>query len=253
MESEKGKFICVCFDGILLPDVSIDANMLFGLKYVFDDVFIIPISFNNDYSKKNIEFVDQFTAEGPYGFIGDGVNVSVKKGDIVLDIGAWIGDFSALAAANGAKVYAFEPTKITYEWLCKTVKLGNGEIIPICKALGSENKITDFAVNDDNGGSNTLYVDNQVDINKIEMITIDQFVLNNKLERVDFIKADIEGYERYMLMGATNTLKRFAPKLAICTYHLKDDPIVLENIIKQANPLYKIVHTRHKLFASVNI
>jgi hypothetical protein len=71
------------------------------------------------------------------------------------------------------------------------------------------------------------------------------------LERVDFIKADIEGAEREMLKGAAHVLKTFAPKLAICTYHLPDDPEVLEQIIKEANPNYKIVHLRHKLFATV--
>lgn len=83
------------------------------------------------------------------------------------------------------------------------------------------------------------------------MSTIDQFVSENQIRKVDFIKADIEGAERYMLTGATDTLRRFAPKLAICTYHLKDDPQVLEDIIKEANPAYMVVHTRHKLFASV--
>lgn len=84
-----------------------------------------------------------------------------------------------------------------------------------------------------------------------KMITLDEFVSENQIQKVDFIKADIEGAERYMLNGATETLRRFAPKLAICTYHLKDDPQVLEGIIKEANPAYTIVHTRHKLFASV--
>jgi hypothetical protein len=69
------------------------------------------------------------------------------------------------------------------------------------------------------------------------------------LSQVDFIKSDIEGYERNLLLGAKNTLKKFAPKLAICTYHLPDDPQVLESIIKDANPDYKVVHLRHKLFA----
>ncbi|GHS89510.1 hypothetical protein AGMMS49957_12890 [Synergistales bacterium] len=44
------------------------------------------------------------------------------------------------------------------------------------------------------------------------------------MERMEFIKTDIEGYERHMLKGAAKTLKRFAPKLALCTYRLPDDP-----------------------------
>ena len=73
----------------------------------------------------------------------------------------------------------------------------------------------------------------------------------NALPRVDSIKADIEGYERYMLMGAQETLRRFAPKLALCTYHLPDDPEVLSELIKQANPDYNIVLKTKSCIASV--
>ena len=100
---------------------------------------------------------------------------------------------------------------------------------------------------------NTIVLDRK-DAHKSEKIvitTLDKFVEENKLERVDFIKADIEGAERDMLRGACNTLKTFAPKLAICTYHLPDDPEVLEKIILEANHNYTIVHLRHKLFAAV--
>ena len=85
----------------------------------------------------------------------------------------------------------------------------------------------------------------------VETVTLDSFVRENKLERVDFIKADIEGFERHMLQGAQETLRKFAPKLALCTYHLPDDPQVLENLIKQANPNYNVVQKRKKLYASV--
>ena len=71
------------------------------------------------------------------------------------------------------------------------------------------------------------------------------------MESVDFIKADIEGAERYMLMGARETLGKFAPKLSICTYHFPDDPEVLEKIILEANPNYKIEHRWKKLYAIV--
>jgi hypothetical protein len=86
---------------------------------------------------------------------------------------------------------------------------------------------------------------------RIAITTLDKFVEEKKLTRVDFIKADIEGAERDMLRGAANVLKTHAPKLAICTYHLADDPDVLEKIIKEANPNYTVVHLRHKLFAMV--
>jgi hypothetical protein len=55
-----------------------------------------------------------------------------------------------------------------------------------------------------------------------------------------------------MLIGCRKVLKTFAPKLAICTYHLPDDPEVLEKIIRDTNQNYKVVHLTNKLFASVN-
>lgn len=83
------------------------------------------------------------------------------------------------------------------------------------------------------------------------MITIDSFVEMQQLESVDFIKADIEGAERYMLEGAKETLKKYAPKLSLCTYHLPDDPEVMEELILKYNPDYIIKHTETKLYAYV--
>ena len=82
-------------------------------------------------------------------------------------------------------------------------------------------------------------------------ITLDEYVSSNGIPRVDFIKADIEGAERDMLKGATGILREFAPKLAICTYHLPDDPEVLSKLIMDANPSYRIIHKHNKLYAYV--
>jgi hypothetical protein len=101
------------------------------------------------------------------------------------------------------------------------------------------------------GGMSSIVMDIEYEYEKISITTLDKFVEENKLERVDFIKADIEGAERDMLKGATNVLKTFAPKLAICTYHLPDDPEVLERIIRETNSAYTVVHLRHKLYAAV--
>ena len=49
--------------------------------------------------------------------------------------------------------------------------------------------------------------------------TIDHLVQTGRIERVDFIKMDIEGSELAALRGAEASLRRFKPRLAISLYH----------------------------------
>jgi FkbM family methyltransferase len=237
-----------------LPDISSFGKHLHILVDIFEDVFLFPCFLNDQYDKFIVEYLDCYMGEGPYGYTDGKFDVTVKKGDVIIDAGAWIGDFSAYAASKGAIVYAFEPTKETFDWLQKTKTLncmnGEGQIYPVQKGLGVEQSKMNIFISETNSGSNSLVFKGEK-VEKIAITTLDKFVKENQLERVDFIKADIEGAERDMLKGAANVLKMFAPKLAICTYHLPDDPEVLEKIIKEANPDYTVVHLRHKLFATV--
>jgi FkbM family methyltransferase len=171
---------------------------------------------------------------------------------VVIDAGAWIGDFSAYANSKGAIVYAFEPVEEIYNILCETQKLNRGEMYPIQMGLGDYCGNVDISITENSIG-NSIVREEETIIKKerISITTLDQFVEENNLAKIDFIKADIEGAERNMLKGASNVLKTFAPKLAICTYHLPDDPDVLEKIILEINPNYKIIHLRKKLFAAV--
>ncbi|WP_303140876.1 FkbM family methyltransferase [uncultured Parabacteroides sp.] len=223
----------------------------YQLGGVFQDTFYFYCLFNDLYYKDLVLKLDSYLCEGPYGYIGDGLSVCVKEDDIVIDAGAWIGDFSAYAAVKGAKVYAFEPTSNTYAVLLKTASLnGINKIFPQKRGLGNDNKEVLLSLSENSGG-NSISLQRSDKTERIEIVTIDSFVFNNKLDRVDFIKADIEGAEREMLRGARSTLRKYAPKLAICTYHKPDDPIVLENIILESNPKYTIVHIGKKLFAQV--
>ena len=100
------------------------------------------------------------------------------------------------------------------------------------------------------GGSSFVFARGQKKT-RIECTTLDDWVKENNISRVDFIKADIEGAERYLLAGAQETLRRFKPRLAICTYHLPDDPQVLAKLIKLAVPEYHVIQKRKKLYAYV--
>jgi FkbM family methyltransferase len=240
--------------GAKIPDISNDNEQIITLISAFEDTFTVPYFFDDNHDRSVVEYVDQYMMEGPYSYSDGKFDVTVKKDDTVIDAGAWIGDFSAYAASKGATVYAFEPVKNIFELLCKTEQLncdGQGKIIPVQKGLGDMDGDIEISIDRENSGSNSIIMSVGSTTEKITITTLDRFVEENKPLRIDFIKADIEGAERDMLRGASNVLKTFAPKLAICTYHLPDDPEVLEAIIREANPDYKVVHLRHKLFAAV--
>lgn len=236
------------------PDVSTSKEKFSFLTRCFEDVLMFPCILNDNYRKDVVEHYDRHMQEGPYGYTDGSFDVTVKKGDVVIDAGAWIGAFSAYAASKGATAYAFEPVAETFQWLRKTQKLNSdsvGQIYPIQKGLSSSKGEAVISIAHNHSAVNSMVIVEGAASETVAITTLDEFVEENKLKRVDFIKADIEGMEREMLRGAANVLKTFAPKLAICTYHFPDDPEVLEKIIKEANPAYKVVHLSHKLFAAV--
>jgi FkbM family methyltransferase len=226
-----------------------------GLSLIFVDIFLIHVLYNDDYSKNIVNRLERNMPDGPYGYTEGSFDVRVKAGDTVIDAGAYIGDFSAYSAAKGALAYAFEPSHGIFEILGKTSEIYENKIIPVEKGLSdTDGEVELFSDTESARGGdtiNTCFNDKVVNSCKIKVTTLDKFVLENKLERVDFIKADIEGAERNLLAGAKNVLKEFAPKLAICTYHLPDDCEVLERLILEANPKYKVRHGPNKLYACV--
>ena len=177
-------------------------------------------------------------------------NVTIEKDDIVVDAGANCGIFSALAAYRGAKkCYSFEPMSANIEYLKKQASEYPECIVPETFALSDENKKMQMSVD---GSSSSLYESgDSLDKEWVQSITLDEFIRRENVDRIDFIKADIEGAECAMLRGAADVLKRFAPKLAICTYHRPTDKDELTRIIKRANPDYIIEYRWKKLYAYV--
>lgn len=206
--------------------------------------FVIP-SVYNDFS---------MIYEGPYE-LGE---VAVSNGDIVLDLGANLGVFSVYAAAKGGTAYAFEPTGALGNVIKFHSEVNGGAIHYEPYAVSDKVGEAKFLMHPLTVSGNTLVndmldrYDQNIDYETVKQTTIDDFVKTEGLERVDFIKADIEGAERLMLKGAQETLKKFAPKLALCTYHLPDDKEVMTELILKANPNYKIEYKWDKLFAYVD-
>lgn len=143
-------------------------------------------------------------------------DVFIKEGDIVMDCGAFEGDTTAamdkLAGAKG-RVYAFEPFKDSYNKLLN-LRLNNTECLQkgISKKTGAEH----FNVVCGNLGANSVCASGEI---TIETCSIDEFVKERGIGRLDFIKMDIEGSELDALQGAETSIRRFKPVLAISVYH----------------------------------
>lgn len=187
--------------------------------------------------------------EGPFEY-GE---VIINPENIVIDCGGYCGAFSTIALAKEAKVYIFEPLEENIKLLEKNLSYYSNEKYTIeNKALGQKNEIVEFFVPFNRTSGTTKVLGKEKDRKlMLPVISIDSYVEENLIERVDFIKADIEGAEREMLNGASNTIRKFSPKLSICTYHLPDDSKVLEDIILKINSNYIIEHKWMKLYAYV--
>ena len=78
-------------------------------------------------------------------------------------------------------------------------------------------------------------------------IDLDTYVVRKNLPHVDYIKLDIEGAELDMLHGATKTITRWKPKMAISAYHKKEDLWTLLPYIKSLRPDYEFAFRHYRI------
>ncbi len=143
---------------------------------------------------------------------------NVQQGTIVLDIGANVGYYSILAASKAinGRVFAFEPNALLHSQIQNSLRFNNFENVQVVAAAVS-NKHRQAALlylsSADNKGMSALATPSNYSgqTTTIETITIDNWVADNNISRVDIIKMDIEGAETLALEGMRNTLIRFSP------------------------------------------
>lgn len=192
---------------------------------------LLKVAFENDYFKICYKNYCEFKS---YYRLGLGVlpgyfkYYSLKEGDIVIDGGAYLGEFTLYAAkvvGNGGKVIAFEPDPLNYKKLLENISLNNlDNVIAINKGLYSENTNLKF-YNDSSGGSFLISEDLESkpnDIVEVPVVKLDDEMNRLGIQKVDFIKMDIEGAEIEALKGCKRLLESNCVNLAIASYHILD-------------------------------
>jgi FkbM family methyltransferase len=138
------------------------------------------------------------------------------KIETVIDVGANIGQTakSFLKAFPGAKIYCIEPVRDTYETLKKNLH-SKRNVLCFNKAFGSHNGVAEFSFNTDASVSvmNSLRVENNLNDTstirreKVEIVTLDSFCAENKLNKINYLKIDTEGFDLEVLKGAKSMLE----------------------------------------------
>lgn len=136
---------------------------------------------------------------------------TLKPGDVVVDVGAGTGTeaivYSEMVGIHG-QVFAIESHPETIRSLQTLIEKGGYANIQAHQvAIGNDNGAV-WLQNQHAHQKNALMgePDNENGAVYVEMKTLDQFVLENKIEQIDFLKVNIEGAELQMLDGMKQSI-----------------------------------------------
>jgi len=129
---------------------------------------------------------------------------------VFLDIGAHVGTYTISIAHAFKHTYAFECNPKVFCYLAGNIALRDltDKVSPYSYALGDKAGSLEYHIRSEDGGGNGLKILDETDAErpklKVDVRTLDSFQLSD----IGCIKIDVEGFEKEVLMGARDTLKR---------------------------------------------
>ncbi len=170
-----------------------------------------------------------------YYYDRNGVSIRPDVGDFVIDAGACFGDTAidfAESVGQDGRVFSFDPLEIHQRIIEANIarnEIANVTLFP-----------TGLGEGDQSGAPVSGRVDPGFsDLSSVPIRSLDSLVSEGTVQRVDFIKMDIEGHEMEALRGAEATIRKFRPKLAISIYHRPQDYIEIPDFIRSIDPGYR--------------
>ena len=140
----------------------------------------------------------------------DVVEPLLTKDDVVFDVGTNIGTIANWFATRTHHVHGFEPHPDNLRLTKEQIQLRKTTNITLSKlALGSEPGTLQLHVKSFHGHHSFGDTSATPTVEKIdvEVDTVDRYCTANDIERIDFLKIDVEGFEEEVLKGATTMLK----------------------------------------------
>lgn len=138
---------------------------------------------------------------------------NLNNESIFIDIGSNYGWHSIISSNICKEVHSFEPQKVMYEIQKMSLIENNIDNLKLYNlGLGETNKVSEMSkINYFVDGVNIGDLSIGVGGEKIEVKTLDSFNFN----KVDIIKIDVQGYEKFIIEGSIETIKKFKPILIV--------------------------------------
>ena len=182
----------------------------------------------------------------------DHPEMRIEEKEWIVDAGSAEGFFALFCierAKENTKTLVLEPLSIMQNSLRNTFeKFPSRNIKIIAAAIGDNDGVIGFEADPDHLCDSKISeydIDNAVDnssvnLEEVQIMKLDTISDQENLVGRGLIKMDIEGFEMKALKGARETLRRLKPALAIAVYHEYDNANKCAEIIRNANPEYRI-------------
>jgi FkbM family methyltransferase len=191
-------------------------------------------------------------------------NIKIDDGDIVVDIGSNVSTFIHYALENKAsKVYSCEPSSYCLNLINKYFE-NDPRVVINNVAISQENGFAFLDVISEGHGGNKLA---SVEVNdyfsyiackkeKVKTETFKTFINKNKITKIDFLKIDCEGGEKFIFVDENKQFfKKNVNKIVFEYHYEKIDDIVLyleslnyEVYVNKLTDILWMVHAKNKNF-----
>ncbi len=137
------------------------------------------------------------------------IKKNLPVGGIVFDVGANVGDWSKFIVKEykdlDYSLFMFEPASSAYKHLQKNIEKTQNRFFYKIGFGDKKEKIKIYYDNEAQGSAGAFMKDAKYS-EEIEIDTIDRFCLKHDIQKIDFLKMDVQGYEYNILVGAKQML-----------------------------------------------
>jgi FkbM family methyltransferase len=164
--------------------------------------------------------------------------VNEKQNPIFIDVGANVGQHSLFMSKFCDEVHSFEPyDRVKDIFISKLLYNKCSNIIVHNVGLGEKSEFLDFyAPAGRNIGTGSFMAehakDNNIKYGELEIVEGDLYISKLNLKKVDLIKIDVEGFEKYVLLGLRDTLEKYRPSVVMEYSRVTRDNLSIQQLRK---------------------